>query len=139
MKTHFPGNVLTSTAIKDQNKHTVSIDNLEREIQASFEIDNFNIDDLDDDDEWENIMHDLATSKSSTAAYQPIKEGRPVKSVSERISPAKSNCLPVVSTAQNKNFSESFQKCKCTYFSNSGLIKPDQFIKQRNVFYVLKY
>ncbi|XP_066094791.1 recQ-like DNA helicase BLM isoform X1 [Saccopteryx bilineata] len=107
---HFPGNVLTSTAVKDQNKHTASIDDFEREIQASCEIDNFDINDLDDDDEWENIIHNLEASKSSTAAYQPLKAGWPVKSVSERISPAKTNCLPVAaSSAQNKNFSESVQ------------------------------
>lgn len=112
---HFPGSVLTSTAVKDQNKHTASTDDLERETQASCEIDNFDIDDLDDDDEWENIMHGLATNKSSTAAYPPIKEGRPVKSVSKRISPTKTNCLPVTPTAQNKNFSGSVQKCKCIF------------------------
>ncbi|XP_006198489.2 recQ-like DNA helicase BLM isoform X1 [Vicugna pacos] len=108
---YFPGNVLTSTAVKDKNKHTTSIIDLEREIQASYDIDNFDIDDFDDDDDddWENMMHNLAASKSSTAAYQPIKEGRPVKSVSERISSAKTNCLPVASTAQNKNLSESIQ------------------------------
>lgn len=112
---HFPGSFLTSTAVKDQNKHTASTGDVEREIQASCEIDHFDIDDLDDDDEWENIMQDLATNKSSTAAYPPIKEGRPVKSVSGRISPTKTNGLPVTSTAQNRNFSESFQKCKCIF------------------------
>lgn len=107
---YFPGNVLTSTAVKDQNKHTTSMNDLEREIQASYDIDSFDIDDFDDDDDdWENVMHNLAASKSSTAAYQPIKEGRPVKSVSERISSsAKTDCL-LASTAQNKNFSESIQ------------------------------
>uniref|UniRef100_A0A8C9K6X1 RecQ-like DNA helicase BLM n=1 Tax=Panthera tigris altaica TaxID=74533 RepID=A0A8C9K6X1_PANTA len=105
---YFPGNVLTSTAVKDQNKHTASLNDLEREIQASCDIDNFDIDDFDDDDDWENIMHNLAASKSSTAAYQPIKEGRPVKPVSERISSAKTNCLPLASAAQIKN-SESIQ------------------------------
>nr|XP_037843587.1 Bloom syndrome protein isoform X2 [Chlorocebus sabaeus] len=49
------------------------------------------------------------TSTDCDAAYQPIKEGRPVKSVSERLSSAKTNCLPVASTAQNINFSESIQ------------------------------
>uniref|UniRef100_A0A8C8ZD81 RecQ-like DNA helicase BLM n=1 Tax=Prolemur simus TaxID=1328070 RepID=A0A8C8ZD81_PROSS len=107
---YFPGNVLTSTAVKDQNKHTASINDLEREMQASYDIDNFGIDDFDDDDDdWENIMQNLVASKSSTAAYQPIKEGRPIKSVSEGISSAKTNCLPVASTAQNINFSESIQ------------------------------
>ncbi|XP_044789360.2 Bloom syndrome protein isoform X2 [Bubalus bubalis] len=104
----FPGNVLTSTAVKDQNKHTTSINDLERELQAACEIDNFDIDDFDDDDDdWENLMQNLAASKSSTAAYPPIKEGRPVKSVSERPSSAKTDCLPGASTTQNKNFSES--------------------------------
>ncbi|XP_004398330.1 PREDICTED: Bloom syndrome protein isoform X1 [Odobenus rosmarus divergens] len=107
---YFPGNVLTSTAVKDQNKRAAPINDLEREIQAACDIDNFDIDgfDDDDDDDWENIMYNLAASKSSTAACQPIKEGRPVKPVSERISSAKTNCLPVASTAQNKN-SESIQ------------------------------
>uniref|UniRef100_A0A8C0CCC7 RecQ-like DNA helicase BLM n=1 Tax=Balaenoptera musculus TaxID=9771 RepID=A0A8C0CCC7_BALMU len=107
---YFPGNVLTSTAVKDKNKHTTSMNDLEREIQASYDIENFDIDDFDDDDDdWENVMHNLAASKSSTAAYQPIKEGRPVKSVSERTSSsAKTDCL-LASTAQNKNFSESIQ------------------------------
>lgn len=104
----FPGNVLTSTAVKDQNKYTTSINDLERELQAACEIDNFDIDDFDDDDDdWENLMQNLAASKSSTAAYPPIKEGRPVKSVSERPSSAKTDCLPGASTTQNKNFSES--------------------------------
>ncbi|XP_007943330.1 Bloom syndrome protein [Orycteropus afer afer] len=110
---YFPGNVLTSTAVKDPNKHTASTDDLERkeisEIQASYAVDHFDIDDFDDDDEWENIMHNLTASKSSTAAYPPIKEGQPVKSVSERISSAKTNCIPVASAAQNINFSESTQ------------------------------
>ncbi|XP_053437909.1 recQ-like DNA helicase BLM isoform X3 [Nycticebus coucang] len=100
----FPGSVLTSTAVKDQNKNTVSINDSERAIQASYD-DNFDIDDFDDDDDdWENIMHNLAAIKSSTAAHQPIREGGPVKSVSERISSAKTNCLPVASTVQNINF-----------------------------------
>ncbi|KAF4017828.1 hypothetical protein G4228_009510 [Cervus hanglu yarkandensis] len=104
----FPGNVLTSTAVKDQNKYTTSINDLERELQAACEIDNFDIDDFDDDDDdWENLMQNLAANKSSTAAYPPIKEGRPVKSVSERPSSAKTDCLPGASTTQNKNFSES--------------------------------
>ncbi|XP_047398402.1 recQ-like DNA helicase BLM isoform X2 [Sciurus carolinensis] len=106
---YFPGNVLTSTAIKDQNKNTASKNDLEGEIQASYDIDNFDIDDFDDDEDWENIMHNLTASKSSTAAYHPIKEGGPIKSVSEKISSAKTNCLPVASTAQNKSFSESIQ------------------------------
>ncbi|XP_008686016.1 Bloom syndrome protein [Ursus maritimus] len=107
---YFPGNVLTSTAVKDQNKRAAPINDLEREIQTACDIDSFDIDgfDDDDDDDWENIMHNLAASKSSTAACQPIKEGRPVKPVSERISSAKTNCLPVASTAQDKN-SESIQ------------------------------
>lgn len=80
-----------------------------REVQASDDIENFNIDDFDDDDDddWENIMHNFSASKSSTAAYPPIKEGGPVKSLSERISSAKAKFLPVASTAQNKNLSES--------------------------------
>uniref|UniRef100_A0A8C6G049 RecQ-like DNA helicase BLM n=1 Tax=Moschus moschiferus TaxID=68415 RepID=A0A8C6G049_MOSMO len=105
----FPGNVLTSTAVKDQNKYTTSINDLERELQAACEIDSFDIDDFDDDDDddWENVMQNLAASKSSTAAYPPIKEGRPVKSVSERPSSTKTDCLPGASTSQNKDFSES--------------------------------
>ncbi|XP_045429397.1 Bloom syndrome protein isoform X2 [Pipistrellus kuhlii] len=105
----FPGSVLTSTAVKDQNKHAASTGAFGREIRASCDIDAFDIDDLDDDDEWESIMQDLATNKSSTAAYPPIKEGRPVKSVSQRVSPAKTDCLPLTS-AQNKDFSGSTQK-----------------------------
>ncbi|XP_028610650.1 Bloom syndrome protein isoform X2 [Grammomys surdaster] len=111
--TYFPGSVLTSTTVKDQSKHAASGHNVEREIQASYNIDNFNIDDFDDDDDddWENIMHNFSASKSSTAAYPPIKEGGPVKSLSEKISSAKAKFLPVVSTAQNKNLSESIQNC----------------------------
>uniref|UniRef100_A0A8C5P0Q9 RecQ-like DNA helicase BLM n=1 Tax=Jaculus jaculus TaxID=51337 RepID=A0A8C5P0Q9_JACJA len=109
---YFPGNVLTSTAVKDQNKHATSRTTIEEEIQASYDIDNFDIDDFDDDDDdWENIMHNLTASKSSTATYPPIKEGRPMKSLSERISSVKTDCLPVASTAQNKNSSESIQNC----------------------------
>ncbi|XP_022366922.1 Bloom syndrome protein isoform X2 [Enhydra lutris kenyoni] len=107
---YFPGNVLTSTAVKDQNKRAAPINDLEREFQAACDIDSFDIDGFDDDDDdWENIMHSLASSKSSTAACQPIKEGRPVKPVPERSSSAKTNCLPAASAAQNKN-SESIQK-----------------------------
>lgn len=118
---HFLGKVLTSTAVKDQDKHAASVSDLEREIQASSAIDNFDIDDFDDDDDWENIMHNLAASKSSTAACQPTKEGRPVKSVSERISSAKTNSLPVAS-AQNKNFPESVQDYTGMFQRNSMLI-----------------
>nr|XP_027810919.1 Bloom syndrome protein isoform X2 [Marmota flaviventris] len=102
-------NVLTSTAIKNQNKNIASKNDLEGEIQASYDIDNFDLDDFDDDEDWENIMHNLTASKSSIAAYHPIKEGRPIKSVSEKISSAKTNCLSVASTAENKSFSESIQ------------------------------
>ncbi|XP_059128355.1 recQ-like DNA helicase BLM [Peromyscus eremicus] len=109
--TSFPGNVLTSTAVKDQNKHAAPRNNLERGGQAFCDIDNFNIDDFDDDDDddWEDIMHSFSASKSSTAAYPPIKEGGPIKSLSERISSAKTKSLPVASTAQNKNLSESIR------------------------------
>ncbi|OBS60691.1 hypothetical protein A6R68_08157, partial [Neotoma lepida] len=106
---HFPGSVLTSTAVKGHNKHAAPGHALERGGQASCDTDNFNIDDFDDDDDWEDIMHSFSASKSSTAAYPPIKEGGPVKSLSERISSAKTQSLPVASTAQNKNLSESIQ------------------------------
>ncbi|XP_054998689.1 recQ-like DNA helicase BLM [Sorex araneus] len=105
---YFPGKVLTSTAVKDQNKHATSVTDSGREAKALSDMDNFEIDDFDDDDDWEDIMHNLTSSKTSTAAYQPIKEGQPIKS-SERISPAKTNCLRMASTAQNKNFSGSIQ------------------------------
>ncbi|XP_077630358.1 recQ-like DNA helicase BLM isoform X1 [Crocuta crocuta] len=105
---YFPGNVLTSTAVKDQNKHTALLNDSEGEIQAARDTDNFDIDDFDDDDDdWENIMRNLAASKSSTAACQPIKEGRPVKPVSERTA-ATTNWPPLASAAPNKN-SESIQ------------------------------
>lgn len=99
---YFPGNVLTSTTVKDQNKHAALGNSLERDVQASFDIDNFNIDDFDDDDDsdWENIMHSVSASKPSTAAYPPIKEGGPVTSLSERTSSAKTHSLLVASTAQ---------------------------------------
>ncbi|XP_036909462.1 Bloom syndrome protein isoform X2 [Sturnira hondurensis] len=104
----FPGNVLTSTALKEQNPHAASTDDFEREVQASDGIGHFDIEDLeDDDDEWENIMLNFAASKPSTAAYQPIREGRPVKSALERTAPATANSLPATFAAQNKNFSES--------------------------------
>ncbi|XP_003413923.1 recQ-like DNA helicase BLM isoform X1 [Loxodonta africana] len=125
---YFPGSVLTSTAVKDPHKHTASTNDLERrevsEIQASYDIDHFDIDDFDDDDDWENIMQNLTASKSATAAYPPIKEGRPIKSVAERISSAKTNCLPVASAAQNKNFSESTQ---------NYTDKPEQNFASRNL------
>ncbi|KFO34625.1 Bloom syndrome protein [Fukomys damarensis] len=99
---YFLGNVLTSTAVKDQNKHAASVNDLEGESQASYDVDNFDIDDFDDDDDdWENIMHDLAASKPSTAAYQPIKKGGPLKSVSEKISAGKAHSLPGASVAQH--------------------------------------
>ncbi|KAI5764894.1 BLM protein [Gulo gulo luscus] len=108
---YFPGRVLTSTAVKDQNKHAAPINDLEREFQAACDVDSFDIDgfDDDDDDDWENTMHSLVAGKSSTAACQPIREGQPVKPVSERSSSTKTNCLPVASAAQKKN-SESIQK-----------------------------
>ncbi|XP_031242995.1 Bloom syndrome protein isoform X2 [Mastomys coucha] len=111
--TYFPGSVLTSTAVRDQSNHAALGHNVGREVQASDDIENFNIDDFDDDDDddWENIMHNFSASKSSTAAYPPIKEGGPVKSLSERISSAKAKFLPVASTAQNKNLSESIHNC----------------------------
>lgn len=97
---YFPGNVLTSTAVKEPNKHTAAIG----------DIDNFDIDDFDDDDddEWESMMHNLEASKYSTAACQPTKRGRPVESVSARTPTVKTN-LPMASTVQNKNFSEAIQ------------------------------
>ncbi|XP_052015843.1 recQ-like DNA helicase BLM isoform X2 [Apodemus sylvaticus] len=111
--TYFPGSVLTSTTVKDLSKRPASEFDKKRDTQASCDIDNFNIDDFDDDDDddWENIMHNFSVSKSSTAAYPPIKEGGPVQSLSQRISSAKAKFLPVASTAQNKNPSESTQNC----------------------------
>lgn len=111
--TYFPGSVLTSTTVKDLSKRPASEFDKKRDTQASCDIDNFNIDDFDDDDDddWENIMHNFSVSKSSTAAYPPIKEGGPVQSLSQRISSAKAKFLPVASTAQNKNPSESIQNC----------------------------
>ncbi|XP_048185494.1 Bloom syndrome protein [Perognathus longimembris pacificus] len=100
---YFPGNALTSTAVKDLNKHSALGDNLARETQTSCDIDNFDIDDFDDDDDWENIMQNLPASKPSTAVFPPIREGGPIKSLS-----AKTDCLPAVFTAQRKN-SESVQ------------------------------
>nr|XP_019571670.1 PREDICTED: Bloom syndrome protein isoform X2 [Rhinolophus sinicus] len=96
---YFPGNVLTSTAVKDPNKHTAAVG----------DIDNFDIDDFDDDDddEWESMMHNLEASKYSTAACQPTKGGRPVESVSARTA-VKTN-LPMASTVQKKNVSEAIQ------------------------------
>ncbi|XP_063106137.1 recQ-like DNA helicase BLM isoform X1 [Cavia porcellus] len=91
---YFPGNVLTSTAVKDQKKHAASVNNLERESQASPDVDNFNIDDFDDDDDWEKIMQDLTANKTSTAACQPIQKGGPLKSISEKIALAKMHSLP---------------------------------------------
>lgn len=130
---YFPGNVLTSTAVKDQNKRAAPINDLEREIQTACDIDSFDIDgfDDDDDDDWENIMHNLAASKSSTAACQPIKEGRPVKPVSERISSAKTNCLPVASTAQDKN-SESIQNYTGKFKINAYILYENITVQNRN-------
>lgn len=124
--TYFPGSVLTSTTVKDESKHVASGRDIEREVQASYDIDNFNIDDFDDDDDddWENIMHNFSVSKSSTAAYPPIKEGGPVKSLSERISSAKAKFLPVASTAQNKNLSESIQNCSDKFAQNLSSKNP---------------
>ncbi|XP_023568116.1 Bloom syndrome protein [Octodon degus] len=91
---YFPGNVLTSTAVKDQKKHTASVNDLERESQASHDIDNFDIGDFDDDDDWEDIMQDLTATKTSTAACQPIQKGGPLKLVSQKISLSETHCLP---------------------------------------------
>ncbi|KAM4826489.1 recQ-like DNA helicase BLM isoform 1-T1 [Thomomys bottae] len=101
----FPGNALTSTAVKDLRKHPASGDNLSREAQTSCDMDDFDIDDFDDDDDddWENIMKNLPASKASTAIYPPIREGGPGGPLS-----AQTHCLPGVSTAQRKH-SESVQ------------------------------
>ncbi|XP_075414132.1 recQ-like DNA helicase BLM isoform X2 [Tenrec ecaudatus] len=120
--TCFPGNVLTSTAVKDLKKCPIPTNAFERreasETQAFYSTDRFGIEDFDDDDddEWENIMHNLTASKSSTAAYQPIKEGRPIKSLSQGMSSAKTNCLPGAFTSHHKNVSESTQN----YTDKSG-------------------
>ncbi|KAM6201071.1 recQ-like DNA helicase BLM isoform 3-T3 [Rhynchocyon petersi] len=128
----FPRKVLTSTAVKDLNKYPASTDTLERkeysEIQSSCNIDHFNIEDFeDDDDEWECIMHNLTANKSSTAAYPSIKEGRPVMSVSKGISSGRTNCLPVASTAQNNNFSDSDYTGESGQNFASGNLKHERF------------
>lgn len=107
----FPGKVLTSTAVKPQGKGGTSVKDLGRDVLVLSDSDNVCIDDFDDDDEdWEDLLHDLASSKASTAAYQPIREGRPTKAPSQRVPPAPANyCLPVASTAQNKTTSGSIQ------------------------------
>lgn len=117
---YFPGTALTSTAVRGHSERASSLDG-SREMQPSHHVDNFDIDDFDDDDEWDNIMHDLAASKSSTAAYPPIKEGRPLKSVSERTA-AQTHCLAVVSAAPSKNFSESVQNYPGKFKVNGMLI-----------------
>ncbi|XP_051004755.1 recQ-like DNA helicase BLM isoform X2 [Acomys russatus] len=130
--TDFPGSILTSTTGKDEKKHAASRNNTESEVQASYDIDNFNIDDFDDDDDdddWENIMHSFSAIKSSTAAYPPIKEGGPVKSLSEKISSAKTMALPLAPTAQNKNLTESSQNHtdKLTQNLSSKNLKHEHF------------
>ncbi|XP_008273539.2 recQ-like DNA helicase BLM [Oryctolagus cuniculus] len=126
---YFPENVLTSTAVRDQSKHRASASDTARDARAACDVDDFDIDDFDDDDDWEDIMHSLAANKSSTAAYRPIREGGPVRSASERISSAKTSCLPMVSTAHRRHISESVQNDadKPAQSLASGNLKHERF------------
>ncbi|XP_040825483.1 Bloom syndrome protein isoform X1 [Ochotona curzoniae] len=120
----FPGSMLTSTAVKDQRTHTA------RNAQAACVTDSFDIDDFDDDDDWEDIMHSKTTAnKSSTAAYPPIREGRPLRTASEKLSLAKSNGLTVVPTTPCGHFSESIQNDadKQTQSLTSRNVKHERF------------
>ncbi|XP_072474854.1 recQ-like DNA helicase BLM isoform X2 [Notamacropus eugenii] len=106
---HLLGNILTSTAIKDQNKHINLVNDLRsNNFSETQDIDIFDIDDFDDYD-WENPSYNSVEEESSKNIYLPIREGHPTKSFSERTPLTKTNCLSVIPPNQNK--STSIQNC----------------------------
>ncbi|KAM9066333.1 Bloom syndrome protein [Sarcophilus harrisii] len=106
-RSHLLGNFLTSTTIKDQNKHINSVNDLKRNnFSETQDIDTFDIDDFDDFDDydWENPSYNSVEEKSKNM-YLPIREGQPLKSSSERTPLSKTSCLSVVPANQNSSLS----------------------------------
>ncbi|XP_044518438.1 Bloom syndrome protein [Gracilinanus agilis] len=102
------GNFLTSTAVKDRNKHINSINDLKNGFSETQDIDIFDVDDFDDSD-WENPNYNSAEEKSSKNKYLPIREDQPIKSFSERTPMTKTNCLSMAPANQNRSI--SIQNC----------------------------
>ncbi|XP_074092310.1 LOW QUALITY PROTEIN: recQ-like DNA helicase BLM [Macrotis lagotis] len=114
------GNFLTSTAIKDQNKHINSAnDPRKSNFSETEDIDIIDIDDLDDYD-WENTNSNSVEEKSSKNIYLSIQEGQTIKSLSER---TKTNCLSVVPANQNRSI--SIQNCSDKLVQNRTSRNPE--------------
>ncbi|XP_027708032.1 Bloom syndrome protein [Vombatus ursinus] len=122
-RSHLLGNFLTSTAIKDQNKHINLVNDLKsNNFSETQDIDIFDIDDFDDYD-WENPSYNSVEEESSKNIYLPIREGQPVKSFTEKTPMTKTNCLSVVPANQNRSI--SIQNCPDKLVQNRQSRNPE--------------
>ncbi|XP_068954762.1 recQ-like DNA helicase BLM isoform X1 [Petaurus breviceps papuanus] len=122
-RSHLLGNFLTSTAIKDQNKHINLVNDLRSgNFSETQDIDTFDIDDFDDYD-WENPSYNSVEEESSKNIYLPIREGQPIKSFSERTPMTKTNCFSVVPANQNRSI--SIQNCPDKLVQNRPSSNPE--------------
>ncbi|KAM5291797.1 recQ-like DNA helicase BLM [Ctenodactylus gundi] len=110
--------LVTSTAVKAHSRQTTPVHGLKGQRQASQDVDDLDIDDFDDEEDWEDIVRSLATGKSSTAAFQPVRDGGPLMSVAERTPAATSHCPLLPSLVQNGNM-ESNQNPTSKLMQNS--------------------
>ncbi|XP_014456640.2 recQ-like DNA helicase BLM [Alligator mississippiensis] len=101
---------VTSTALKAQNHFSAGTngkagDHAETTRDIDFELDNFDIDDFDED--WDNPLND---SVPDQPLYHPIREGQPTKSLSK----------------------PSFTAKGINHGSNPAVSKPNSFMSSRN-------
>ncbi|XP_036593125.1 Bloom syndrome protein [Trichosurus vulpecula] len=122
-RSQFLGNFLTSTAIKDQNKHINLVNDLRsNNFSETQDIDIFDIDDFDDYD-WENPSYNSVEEESSKNIYLPIREGQTIKSFSERTPKTKTNSLSVAPANQNRGI--SIQNCPDKLVQNRPSRNPE--------------
>ncbi|NXK21682.1 BLM protein, partial [Arenaria interpres] len=82
---HLLERPLTSTALRGQGRAPASIpgqDSLGMN-HTDFDLDHFDIDDLDED--WENSVNVSVPETLSAPLYQPVREGPPARSLSSKI------------------------------------------------------
>ncbi|NXI48803.1 BLM protein, partial [Chloroceryle aenea] len=88
---------LTSTAPKAQSKAPLLAEHSSAPNEADFDLDPFDIDDLDED--WESSV---TASAPETPSYQPLREGPPARSLSAKIMPRAQGSAAVSSPAAAK-------------------------------------
>ncbi|NWY04946.1 BLM protein, partial [Nothoprocta ornata] len=117
----LPEGPVTSTAVKAQGKAPgISTEHHLNARDTDFDLDHFDIDDLDES--WENPVNVSAPDKPSASLYQPVREGPPAKSLlSKIISAAKGSALVSNSIAPKSSFSMATKSSSDPLVNNPAL------------------